>query len=239
MERLQKIISQAGIASRRAAEKLIAEGRVMVDGKVVTEPGTKADWPASKILVDGKPIEAREKHVYYLLNKPKGYISTVHDEHGRRTVMQLLSVIRERIYPVGRLDYDTEGLLLFTNDGDLMNALLHPKNEIFKTYEAEVTGSISEAELLRLEQGVGLSDGMTAAAGIRVLQTGKDSSRLQITIHEGRNRQVRRMLEAVGHETISLERVAFAGLDLSGVPRGEYRPLTRGEVSSLQALAGK
>ena len=239
MERLQKIISQAGLASRRAAETWIAEGRVTVDGQVITAPGTKADPAVNEIRVDGQPLPIAEKHVYYLLNKPMGYISTVHDEHGRRTVRQILSAVKERIYPIGRLDYDTEGLLLFTNDGDLMNALLHPSHEIFKTYEAAISGQLAPEDVRRLQTGVSLSDGLTAPAEARILAAGSKGSRVQLTIHEGRNRQVRRMFEAVGHEVHSLERIAFAGLDLSGVLRGEYRPLTRSEVSYLRSLAGK
>ena len=163
-KRLQKIISQAGIASRRAAEKMILEGRVRVDGQVVRKLGTKVDPAAHTILVDGKKIAGEEQHVYLLLNKPKGYLSTAKDDRGRRTVLDLLPEVRERVYPVGRLDNNTEGLLLITNDGALMNGLLHPRFEVEKTYHAGVTGKLTEEKLQMLRDGLLLEDGMTAPA---------------------------------------------------------------------------
>ena len=239
-ERLQKIISQAGIASRREAEKLIAEGRVAVDGKTVTEQGIKIDPQHHKITVNGKEIKGNEQSVYFLLNKPKGYLSTVKDDRGRKTVIDLLPEVRERIFPVGRLDYNTEGLLLLTNDGQLMNALIHPRGEIEKTYIASVSGEITAEKLERLRNGVELEDGLTAPAKVRVLdndpKTGK--TKIEVIIHEGRNRQVRRMFSAVGCEVKGLKRSEFAGLNLSGVKRGEYRALSDEELLYLQSLAG-
>ena len=239
-ERLQKILSQAGIASRRAAEKLIAEGRVAVNGTLVTEPGCRADIAEDDITVDGKSIHGQEKKVYFLLNKPKGYISTASDDRGRKTVLDLLADVSERIYPTGRLDNATEGLLLLTNDGALMNALLHPKYEVQKTYVARLRGIPGEEALELLRRGVELEDGLTAPAAVRLLAQNpvRDESRVEIIIHEGRNRQVRRMCSAVGHEVTALRRTEFAGLNLSGTARGQYRPLTDTELAHLRTLAG-
>ncbi len=237
-ERLQKIISQAGVASRRAAEKMIAEGRVKVDGKVVTELGCKVDPATADIRVDGKRVSAAEPHVYFLLNKPKGYLSTARDERGRRTVLDLLPEVTERVYPVGRLDNNTEGLLLITNDGTLMNGLLHPKYEVEKTYIARIMGEPDEVTLDRLRQGIRLEDGMTAPAKVRLLEQGGGQSRVEIAIHEGRNRQVRRMFAAIGCDVRALKRVRFAGLTLQGVKRGQYRELTPAELLALFRLAG-
>lgn len=237
-ERLQKLISRAGIASRRSAEKLIQEGRVTVDGQTVTELGKKFDPASCDICVDGRKIGAAEPHVYFLLNKPKGYLSTARDERGRRTVLDLLPEVKERVYPVGRLDHNTEGLLLITNDGALMNGLLHPKFEVEKTYVARVAGELEERALDRLRQGVRLEDGMTAPAKVRLLELFGGESRVEIAIHEGRNRQVRRMFAAVGSEVRALKRIKFAGLDLHGVKRGQHRPLTQQELQALFRLAG-
>lgn len=243
-KRLQKIISQAGIASRRAAEKMILEGRVRVDGKVVRELGTKVNPAAYTISVDGRPLKGEEQHVYLLLNKPKGYLSTAKDDRGRCTVLDLLPEVKERVYPVGRLDNNTEGLLLITNDGTLMNGLLHPRFEVEKTYHAGVTGQLTEEKLQMLRDGLLLEDGMTAPAKVSLLQEREPGererglTRAAITIHEGRNRQVRRMFAAVGCDVKSLKRVRFADLTLKGVARGHHRALTQEEVSKLYRLAG-
>ncbi len=238
MERLQKIISQAGLASRRAAEKLIIEGRVTVDG-TVAKLGSQADASSQTICVDGKPIVESERHVYYLLNKPKGYISTAKDERGRKTVLDLLPEVRERIYPVGRLDNGTEGLLLLTNDGALMNGLLHPAREVWKTYTAQVEGVMDRQEVQALKKGVALEDGVTAPAKVRILDWDerKGRTKLEISIHEGKNRQVRRMCEAIGHPVHALKRTEFAGLNLSGVKRGEFRALFSEEIAYLYEIA--
>lgn len=238
MERLQKIISQAGIASRRAAEKMIEAGRVAVDGQIVHELGMKLDASAHVITVDGRPVTQREQHVYFLLNKPKGYLSTAKDERGRRTVLDLLPEVRERVYPVGRLDNNTEGLLLITNDGSLMNGLLHPKYEVEKTYVARVSGRLTPEGVAALQHGLRLEDGMTAPAKVKLLGSERGLQRVAITIHEGRNRQVRRMFAAIGCDVKALKRVYFAGLDLHGVARGHHRALTAEEVQELYRLAG-
>ena len=243
-ERMQTIISQAGIASRRAAEKMILEGRVRVDGKVVRELGTKVNPAAHTISVDGRPIKGEEQHVYLLLNKPKGYLSTAKDDRGRRTVLDLLPEVKERVYPVGRLDNNTEGLLLITNDGALMNGLLHPRFEVEKTYHAGVTGQLTEEKLQMLRDGLLLEDGMTAPAKVSLLperelsERERGLTRVSIAIHEGRNRQVRRMFAAVGCDVKALKRVRFADLTLKGVARGRYRSLTEEEVHRLYRLAG-
>ena len=237
-ERLQKILSRAGVASRRAAEQMILAGHVQVDGVTVTELGSKYEQDEVRITVDGKPIRAAEQHVYFLLNKPKGYISSAHDERGRSTVLDLLPEVKERIYPIGRLDASTEGLLLLTNDGKLMNGLLHPRYEVEKTYVARLERLPSETELDRLRTGVQLEDGLTAPAHVRVLDSEKGRVRVELTIHEGRNRQVRRMFLALGYDVKALKRTHFAGLTLRGVVRGAHRPLTGEEILSLYERAG-
>ena len=240
MERLQKIISKAGAASRREAERLILAGRVTLNGRVVTELGTQADGEQDVIAIDGASISAPKQKLYFLLNKPKRCISAVKDDRGRRTVIDLLPEVEEYIYPVGRLDYDTEGLLLLTNDGDLMNGLLHPRYEIEKTYIAKAQGVVTGEDIKKLCRGIMLEDGMTAPARAKLLERADNGSwcRVQLTIHEGRNRQVRRMLQSIGHRVQELKRVAFAGLTLEGVPRGGYRSLTGEEVARLKKIAG-
>ncbi len=237
-ERLQKIIARAGIASRRAAEEMILNGRVTVDGQTITELGGKYDSSRQKICVDGKPLTLAEKKVYYLLNKPKGYLSTAKDERGRRTVLDLLPEVSERVYPLGRLDNNTEGLLIISNDGDLMNGLLHPRYKVNKTYVARVAGVPSEKLLDKLRQGIKLEDSMTAPAVVKMLETSDNEAKVEITIHEGRNRQVRRMFAAIGCDVRALKRVKFAGLTLKGVKRGHYRPLTDEEITELYKIAG-
>ncbi|EGS32758.1 MULTISPECIES: pseudouridine synthase [Megasphaera] len=234
MERLQKVMSNYGVASRRASEKLILEGRVRVNGIIIREVGLKVDPQRDIIIVDGKRIEAQPKR-YYLFNKPKGVITTASDEKGRETVMDYFKKVPERIYAVGRLDQNTEGLLLMTNDGTLANILMHPSKMVDKTYEIKVKGRIRDAVLQQLADGVPLADGMTAPADVYYI--GYDShtniTSLEITIHEGRNRQVRRMMEYVGYQVHNLRRVQYAFLTLSGVKRGAYRSLTREEVADL------
>jgi 23S rRNA pseudouridine2605 synthase len=234
--RLQKIISQAGPASRRAAEAMILEGRVEVNGTVVRELGGKFDPEQVEIKVDGKVLSSAEAHVYYLLNKPKGYVSTASDERGRRTVLDLLPEVQERIYPIGRLDMNTEGLLLLTNDGELMNGLLHPRYEVQKTYVARLAKGLSAQELRLLREGVQLEDGLTAPAQVRTLTEEPGRAKVEITIHEGRNRQVRKMLNAVGHQVVSLKRVGFGPVSLGDLPSGKWRHLSQEEIEKLKRL---
>ena len=234
MERLQKLIARAGICSRRAAEDLIAAGRVTVDGKIVRELGAKADPSQNKIRVDGKLLTFGAEKIYLLMNKPRGYVSTVKDDRGRRTVLELLGEdFSERVYPVGRLDLNSEGLLLLTNDGDLTNALIHPRYEIPKTYRARVTGTVTEDKLDKLRAGVELEDGLTLPAEVYLL----DDGLVEITIREGRNRQVRRMFASIGCDVKRLRRVKFAGLTLDGLKVGQVRSLSAAEVAALKNFA--
>lgn len=237
MERLQKIISKAGIASRREAEKMITEGRVSVNGKVVTELGTKIDENRDKVFVDNKKIVLEDK-VYLILNKPKGIVTTLKDEKGRMTVIDLIKDVPQRVYPVGRLDYNTEGLLILTNDGELTNKLIHPSFKIYKTYIAKLKGIPQEEKLDILRVGVKLEDGVTAPARVNVLEIDKltNSAKIEIVIHEGKNRQVRRMFEAIGYPVKSLKRIKFASLTIDGLPRGRYRYLSETEVENLKRM---
>lgn len=236
MVRLQKFLAGCGVASRRGAEELIKKGRVRVNGEVVTEMGVQIDPDNDLVEFDGVPVKSREKMVYVLLNKPVGYVTTVSDDKGRPTVMDLVSEIPVRIYPVGRLDYDTEGLLLMTNDGDLTYKITHPKNNIEKTYVAEVTGNISMNTITQLRNGVYLDGVKTSPAKVEVVGATRFGTRLEITIHEGKNRQVRRMFEAVGCIVKKLKRTREAGLILGHVPLGHWRRLTESEVNMLKKI---
>ena len=237
--RLQKIISQAGLASRRAAEKLIAEGRVSVNGETVHEMGTKADPARDDIRVDGRRVKAAERPRYILLYKPTGYVTTRSDPQRRPTVVDLLGGVREYVYPVGRLDYDTEGLLLLTNDGELAARLTHPRHEVERTYEARVAGMPDEEAVERLRRGIPLDGRRTLPAEVSVLnkrRADRDGI-LSITIREGRNRQVRRMLEAVGHPVKKLARVGIGPLSDRGLKPGTWRELTAQELRVLRQTA--
>lgn len=236
-ERLQKILSRAGISSRRMAEKIILDGRVTVDDRIIAELGAKADIDKNKICVDGKQINLAEEKIYLLLNKPKNFLCTAKDDRGRRTVLDLVKEISARIYPVGRLDYDSEGLILLTNDGELTNLLLHPKFKIEKTYRAKILGNLTAEKIEKLRAGIELEDGLTAPAEVFVINLEKNSATVEITIHEGRNRQIRRMFAAVGCEVTKLKRIKFAGLNLQGVKSGKFRRLTDSEIKKLYALS--
>jgi 23S rRNA pseudouridine2605 synthase len=253
-QRLQKILSQAGIASRRAAEKLIAEGRVTVNGKTVLEMGTKADADTSDIRVDGRRLRAPERKRYILLNKPAGVVSTRSDPQRRRTVIDLLLGVREYVYPVGRLDYETEGLLILTNDGDLAARLTHPRHGVERSYEARVAGMPDAEALRQLREGIPLDGHRTLlnakhdtegrSKGLRPREREGAGTReregvVQLTIREGRNRQVRRMLEAVGHPVRELARTRIGPLTDRRLKVGTWRDLTKEEVTTLQALANR
>jgi len=267
-ERLQKIIAAAGIASRRAAEKLITGGAVSVNGQIVTELGTKADLERDHIRVNGKLLHGAERHVYLLMNKPKGYVTTVHDPEGRPTVMDLLRGIRGRVYPVGRLDYSSEGLLLLTNDGELAQGLMKASSHVPKTYVVKVAGTPAEAGLEKLRRGLTISErgapgrgertgadpstslrtgarGPTISKGRRAqrVKTAPAKIRLiresenpwyEVTLIEGKNRQIRRMFEEIGHHVEKIKRVRYGPLSLD-VPPGEFRRLSVGEVEKLKA----
>jgi 23S rRNA pseudouridine2605 synthase len=237
MERLQKVIAQAGITSRRKAEKLIIEGKVKVNGKVVRELGVKVIPNKDEIEVEGVPID-REEPVYFILYKPTGVISSVSDDRGRKVVTDFLH-IRHRIFPVGRLDYDTSGLIILTNDGEFANLLTHPKHRMDKVYVAKIEGVPSIDMLKKLKRGIMLEDGKTAPAHVKLVSSDrkKNVSIVQLTIHEGRNRQVRRMFEAIGHSVIKLKRERFSILDLKGMKPGDVRSLKPIEVKHLRELA--
>ncbi len=233
-ERLQKVLAQAGIASRREAEKIILSGRIKVNGQLVKELGVKVDLSSDQVAVDGKKIRVQKK-VYYLFNKPRGVITSMLDPEGRKTVADYFKNIPEKLFPVGRLDYNTEGLLLLTNDGELAQLLSHPKHVIKKTYRAEVLGLVSDELLDRLRLGLELEDGLTAPALVELVEYRQEKNQtvFDITIHEGRNRQVRRMCDAIGHAVRNLKRIKFAGLSLSGLKRGGMRELDDREVKAL------
>ena len=251
--RLQKILSQAGIASRRSAEKLIEEGRVSVNGRTIREMGVKADPAADDIRVDGRRLRAPERHRYILLNKPSGVVTTRSDPQRRQTVVDLLQGVREYVYPVGRLDYDSEGLLLLTNDGDLAARLTHPRHEVERTYEAYVAGAPHTDAIEQLRRGIPLDGRRTMPAEVQLLSRGatprssaaprkgtphdkRVNGVLLITIREGRNRQVRRMCEAVGHPVRKLRRVRIGPIADRRLRPGEWRDLTLQEVRLLKTL---
>lgn len=235
MERLQKVIALSGYCSRRKAEELIVQGKVMVDGKVVTELGTKVDGN-NHVTVEGK-ILSRENKEYILLYKPRGVVTTTSDEKDRKTVLDLIETDK-RLYPIGRLDYDTTGILLLTNDGDLTNLLIHPKNEIDKVYVVKIEGILTGAEINNLERGVLIDGYKTSKSKVKVKKIDKknNTSLVQITIHEGKNHQVKKMFLAVGHKVLKLKREKIAFLDLAGLKPGEYRYLNMKEVKKLYAL---
>ena len=237
MERLQKVIAQSGVTSRRKAEQLITDGKVYVNGKKVTELGTKVEPHQDEVVVNGIPLE-KEEPVYFLLYKPTGVISSVSDDRGRKVVVDYINA-EQRVFPVGRLDSDTSGLMLLTNDGDFANILMHPKYNVYKTYVAKVQGIPSRETLKNLEKGVVLDDGKTAPAKVKVTRTDqrKNTSIVELSIREGKNRQVRRMLEAVGHNVLKLKRETYGFLDLKGLNAGEYRELKPHEVKQLREMA--
>jgi pseudouridine synthase len=236
-ERLQKVLAQAGIASRRSAERLIVAGRVSVNGEIISELGTKVDPAHDAIKVDGKRIADRPSgRTYLALNKPRGVVTTMSDPEGRATVKDFLRGIKARVYPVGRLDYASEGLLLLTDDGALARELMHPSRGVEKTYLAKVKGQPEREVLARLTRGIPLDGKRTGPARVRVTRPG-DNAWIEITIGEGRNRQVRRMLQAVGHPVQRLRRVAYGGVTLGRLPVGHVRPLADAEVASLMRAA--
>lgn len=236
LTRLQKILSQAGVASRRAAETLIAEGRVSVNGTTVREMGTKADPATDNIRVDGRRIKSAEVLRYILLNKPPGYVTTRSDPQRRPTVIDLLRGVREYVYPVGRLDYDTEGLLLLTNDGDLAARLTHPRHGVERTYEARIAGVPDAGALERLRKGIPLDGRRTLPADVRLLTRGRGDRDgvLVMTIREGRTRQVRRMCEAVGHPVRALTRTRIGPLSDRRLKPGQWRELTLEEIRAVK-----
>lgn len=234
--RLQKMIAGTGLSSRRKAEQLIASGRVTVNGKVVTELGTKVDPERDHVKVDGKHLTGAQPFVYLMLNKPKNVMSTLDDPGGRDTVKDYLHGVHVRVFPVGRLDFDSEGLMLLTNNGELAQALLHPRYHVPKTYLIKVKGVLTDDEIAHLQRGVQLDDGMTSPAVVKKVKKAEQNSWLEITIREGRKHQVKRMLEAVGHPVIKLMRIRMGPLSLGDLGSGEFRFLTDREANALREL---
>lgn len=233
--RINKFLAESGVCSRRSADKLIEDGQVKVNGKVCVI-GQDVDEFSDNILVNGKKVTLSDTFDYYIMNKPKGYLCTVKDDRGRKTVMDLLPPNVKRVVPVGRLDYDSEGLLIFTNDGDLTFKLTHPKNEIPKTYLVKTERPVSESDISKLKQGVIIDGVKTKKCSVRFIESTKTGSKLHITITEGKNRQIRKMIEAIGNSVDFLKRIKIGDLTLSGLDRGETRKLTAGEIEYLRML---
>lgn len=232
--RLQKYIAMSGAASRRAAETMISEGRVSVNGKTVAEQGVKVEIGCDRVSLDGVELRPTAKKYYIMLNKPAGCVSTVSDQFGRPTVTDLVKKdINTRIFPVGRLDYETEGLLLMTNDGEFTYRITHPKYNVKKTYIAEIKGGVSPSDMNRLRKGIRLDNYTTAPAEAEILDAINGYTLIRLTIHEGKNREVRRMFEALGHEVSALKRVSIGEVELGNLPPGRWRYLTKHEINCL------
>ncbi len=236
LERIQKILAKAGIASRREAERMVTEGRVSVNGQVVERLGVKADPFKDHIKVDGKRLKHFEPKIILLLNKPRGYLSTAKDPQGRPTVLDFLKNVKSRIYPVGRLDFDAEGLLLLTNDGDLAHHLSHPRFSVRKTYFVKVAGVPEEKKLIQLKRGVYLEDGEAKAVSCSLIRQKEKNSWLRIVVTEGRNHLVKRMFSAIGHPVLKLKRVEYGPIQLGDLPFGQFRSLTPDEIEKLRKL---
>lgn len=232
-QRIQKILAQMGVASRRKAEGLIKEGRVTVNGRIAVL-GMKADIGRDYIKVDGRLLTRPEPKIYLMFNKPVGVVTSLYDPQGRPTIKDFLKGIKYRVFPVGRLDYDSEGLLLLTNDGDFAHSILHPSKKVSKTYVVKVKGVIMDEAIEKLRKGIRLEDGMTMPAKVRKVRDTENNSWLEITIYEGRKRQIRRMTEKVGHPVIRLKRIAINGVRLGNLGIGKIRPLTKNEIDRLK-----
>ena len=234
-ERLQKFIARCGVASRRKSEELIIDGKIKFNNQLVIELGTKIDPTKDEVDYNGKIIKPEENKVYILLNKPEGYITSVKDEKDRKTVLDIVKV-NERIYPIGRLDYDSSGLIILTNDGDIYNKIIHPRVELMKKYIAVVEGEFKQRELDKFKKGIDIGGYVTAPAHIRLIKYEDNKSTVEIGIHEGKNRQIRRMCSALNHNVLALKRVAIGDIKLNNLKRGEYRPLTKDELDYINTL---
>lgn len=235
--RLQKYLAGCGVASRRTCEEYILQGKVMVNGTIIKELGTKVT-EEDIVVYDNQIIQPDKAYVYYVLNKPVGYITTAKDEKNRPTVLDIMEDIDERIFPVGRLDYNTSGLIILTNDGELTYALTHPKHQVDKTYHVKVRGRVDSVSIEKLQTGVIVDGRKTAPAAVKIMDKREVATKLSITIHEGRNRQIRKMCEAVGHSVIKLMRNSIGEITLDGLPIGRYRELTKEEVAYLKKIGG-
>ena len=233
-QRLNKVIAMSGITSRRKADELISLGRVMVNNRVETRLGVKVNQRTDSIVVDGKALSNVQKNMYLILNKPFGYISTLNDPEGRPTIIDLLKNVEERVFPVGRLDFDSQGLLILTNDGQLAYRLTHPKFHIPRTYKVIVNGQLSEKSISDLKNGIALDNVVTHKAHVKIIEKEQDRSTVRITIFEGRSREIRRMFEAVGHKTIKLVRTAYGNLVLGDLKVGKFRQITQSELKALK-----
>ncbi|RKD34537.1 pseudouridine synthase [Thermohalobacter berrensis] len=234
--RLQKFMAKCGVASRRKSEKIILDGRVKVNGKVITELGYKVNPDKDIVKVDNRLIKLEDEKVYIALNKPVGYVTTVSDQFNRPTVIDLIKGVKQRIYPIGRLDYDTSGLLILTNDGDLTYKLTHPKHEVVKTYIAQIKGIPNEVELKKFREGIEIDGRITAKAKIKVLKKYNSTSIVEIQIHEGRNRQIRKMCEKINHPVVKLKRIKIGNLILGNLKEGNWRYLNKSEIKYLKNL---
>ncbi len=237
--RLQKYIALCGVASRRKAEALIAEGKIQVNGITVYEMGVKIDPEKDRVSFNGKDIQPESEKQYILLNKPTGYVTTMKDQFDRPTVTDLVADIAERVYPVGRLDYNTSGLLIMTNDGDFANQIMHPSRHVDKTYIAKVKGVLEFSSLMRLREGIDIGNYTTAPAQVDVMKKHMDYTIVEITIHEGKNRQIRRMFDAVDHPVLSLKRISIGKIALGDLEVGKWRHLKASELASLRKESGK
>lgn len=234
-ERLQKFMARCGVASRRKCEEIIVSGRVKVNEDIIQELGYKVDAERDRVYLDSKRIEPEEEKVYIALNKPVDVVSTAKDERGRKTLLDLVQV-KERIYPIGRLDYDTSGLILLTNDGDVYNKIIHPRESINKVYVALIEGIPSKGEMYQFRSGVEIDGYVTATAEFEILKEFADCCEVEITIHEGKNRQIRKMCDAIGHSVITLKRISVANISIGNLKVGEWRNLTESEVQFLKNL---
>ncbi|AND84794.1 pseudouridine synthase [Clostridium tyrobutyricum] len=232
IERLQKYMAHCGVASRRKCEYIILQGRVRVNGQVIDKLGFKVDTENDLVMLDNNNIVPEQKKVYIALNKPEGYVSTVRDEKNRKTILDLVKV-DERIYPIGRLDYDTSGLILLTNDGDIYNKIIHPKSEKNKVYIAEVSGVISNEDINKFENGLNIGNYITSKASLKILRLNNNSSVVNIIIHEGKNRQIRKMCKIIGHQVITLKRIKIGKIELGNLKKGEWRYLTDTEIKYI------
>ena len=236
MIRLQKYLALSGVASRRTAEKMIQEGHVRVNGVLITEMGVQVDETRDQVTVDGALVHPEEEKHYIAYNKPIGEVTTVSDPEGRATVMDKFRDYPVRLFPVGRLDYDSEGLLLLTNDGEVMNHLLHPSREVDKVYWVKASNQVTDEEIRRLRRGVLVDGSLTSPAHVRLIRREAFDTVLLVTIHEGRNRQVRKMISAIGHQVVHLRRVGFGPVSLGDLPLGYWRPLTEAEIKKIREI---
>lgn len=233
--RINKYLADCGVASRRKCDELIAQGKVKVNGKVTRELGLDIK-PTDVVLFENRVVRAGTRRVYYKLHKPKGYVTTASDEKGRKTVVELMRKVQERIYPIGRLDYDTEGLLILTNDGEITNILTHPKNAVKKTYIASIEGDITAQEIKQITKGIDIGGYVTQPCSAQILDKDEKFTRVEIVITEGKNHQVKKMFEAVGKNVAFLKRVSIGEIKLGGLSRGEYKALTTKEIAYLKSL---